>query len=123
MHQDLQLGRRGWVQTVRTSGSRSLSLVSRPGATPADTSRPRTPGQSKGEESGHGTGQSLPTLSARTLEPREHELLSDSSARRWLPRLEPACPARRLAWGKAPQLSGPVPLEKGWHNSWGRPRG
>lgn len=71
----------------------------------ADTSRPRTPGQTKGEEAGQGTGQSLPTLPARTLEPREHELLCDGSARRWLPRLEPACPARRLAWGRKGPLS------------------
>lgn len=35
-------------------------------------------------------------------------------------------PARHGGWpgeGKAPQLSGLVPLAKGWHNSWGRPRG
>lgn len=47
----------------------------------------------------------LPTLLARTLEPREHELLCDGSARRWLPRLEPACLARRLAWGRKGPLS------------------
>lgn len=32
-------------------------------------------------------------------------------------------PGTEAALGKALSFSGPVPLEKGWHNSWGRPRG